>query len=385
MVVSPTAKSSRLRLGRGVAVSDFDEYPWDTLEPYADLARSHPDGMIDLSIGNPVDPVPDIVRRAIADASEAHAYPAIAGTPALREAIVAWYARRRGVPGLTPDHVLPTIGSKELIGLLPTLLGIGPRDAVVHPRAAYPTYAIGAHLAGASAVPLDDPAAWPERTRLVWLNSPGNPDGHVLDAGTLRRAVGAARERGIVLALDECYAELGWTGPWERGRVPSLLDPAVSDGDLSGLLSVYSLSKQSNLAGYRAAFLAGDPALIARVVAPRLHLGLWPPTPVQSAMIAALADDAHVAAQKEIYRARRAALAPAVEAAGFRIDASEAGLFLWATESRDAWESVERLARLGILVVPGHFYGVHDLDHVRLSLTAPDERIAAAVARLRAG
>ena len=138
-----------------------------------------------------------------------------------------------------------------------------------------------------------------------------------------------------------------------------MLDPRVVGDDLTGVLSVYSLSKQSNLAGYRAAFLAGDPALVERLLTPRKHLGLMLPAPVQAAMTAALGDDAHVAEQKERYRSRRSILKPAVEAAGFRIDRSEAGLYLWATEGRDAWDSLSRLADLGILAGPGHFYGEH--------------------------
>jgi succinyldiaminopimelate transaminase len=230
---------------------------------------------------------------------------------------------------------------------------------------------------------VDDPAEWPAGTRLVWVNSPGNPDGRVMDAGALRRAVSRARELGAVLASDECYAELGWEAPWDAEPVPSALDPRVTDGDVRGILSVYSLSKQSNLAGYRAAFLAGDPAIVAGLVTSRKHLGLMLPAPVQSAMIAALGDDAHVAAQKQRYRMRRELLKPAVEQAGFRIDGSEAGLYLWATEGRDAWESLARLADLGILAGPGHFYGSHFSEHVRLSLTATDERVAAAAERLR--
>ena len=256
---------------------------------------------------------------------------------------------------------------------------------MVHPRAAYPTYEVGARLVGATPTASDDPAAWPEGTRLVWLNSPGNPDGRVLDAGFLRAAVARARELGAVLASDECYAELGWDAPWDARPIPSVLDPDVTGGDVRGILSVYSLSKQSNLAGYRAAFLAGDPVIVARLLTARKHLGLMLPAPVQSAMIAALGDEAHVAAQKERYRARRATLKPALESAGFRVDHSEAGLYLWATEGRDAWESLGRLADLGILAGPGHFYGEHFPQHIRLSLTATDERIDAAAERLSAG
>lgn len=365
-----------------MAIADLVEDPWDVLAPHAAVARAHPGGIVDLSIGNPVDPAPAVVRQAIAGATDAHSYPRMEGSSALVEAIARWYARRRGVPGLTPAQILPTIGSKELVALLPLLLGIGRGDVVVHPRAAYPTYEAGARLVGATAVASDDPSEWPARTKLVWVSSPGNPTGRVLGTRELGDAARVARSRGAVLAADECYAELGWDGDWADGRIPSVLDPAVSGGDITGLLSVYSLSKQSNLAGYRGAFLAGDPVVVGRLLAGRKHLGLWPPDPVQAAMVAALDDDAHVAAQKERYRARRDRLAAAVVAAGFRIDHSEAGLFLWLTEGRDAWETVERLARIGILAVPGHAYGPHFPEHVRLSLTATDAAIAAAADRL---
>ncbi|MCR2793127.1 succinyldiaminopimelate transaminase [Microbacterium sp. zg.Y625] len=365
-----------------MGVSDLADYPWDAVAPYAATARSHPGGIVDLSIGSPVDPTPEVVAAALTAATDAHAYPQTAGAPFLREAIADWFRRRRGVPGLTPDHVLPTVGSKELVALLPLLLDIGPGDVVVHPRAAYPTYEVGARLVGATPLAADDPAEWPVGTRLVWLNSPGNPDGRVLDHEELGRAVARARELSAVIAGDECYAELGWEGRWAEEPVPSLLDPRVTGGDPTGVLSVYSLSKQSNLAGYRAAFLAGDPALVARLLTARKHLGLMLPAPVQAAAAAALADDAHVAAQKARYRRRREMLKPAVEAAGFRIDRSEGGLYLWATEGRDAWESLGRLAERGILAGPGHFYGPHFPQHVRFSLTATDERIAEAARRL---
>ncbi|UOE46102.1 succinyldiaminopimelate transaminase [Agromyces larvae] len=351
--------------------------------PYRARAEAHPDGVVDLSIGSPVDPTPEVVRAALAEATDAHAYPTTVGTPALRAAIVDWFERRRGVTGLDAASVLPTIGSKELVALLPFMIGVGAGDVVVHPRAAYPTYEMGAVLCGATALASDDPAEWPAATRLVWLNSPGNPDGRVLGIDELRAARARARELGAVIVGDECYAELGWEGEWSDAPVPSLLDPRVTDGDPRDTLAIYSLSKQSNMAGYRAAFVAGDAALIARLTNVRKHAGLMLPAPLQHAMVAALGDDAHVADQKRRYRARRDLLKPALESAGYRIDRSEAGLYLWATEGRDAWESIGRLADLGIVAGPGHFYGVHFPEHVRLSLTAPDERIAAAAERLR--
>lgn len=366
-----------------MGVADLADYPWDAVAPYAETARRHPGGIVDLSIGSPVDPTPDVIADALKASTDAHAYPQTAGTPLLREAIAQWYARRRGVAGLAPEHVLPTVGSKELVALLPLLLGVGAGDTVVHPRAAYPTYEVGARLVGATPVAADDPADWPTGTKLVWINSPGNPDGRVLGVDDLRRAVARARELGAVLASDECYAELGWEGEWADAAVPSILDPRVVADDLTGVISVYSLSKQSNLAGYRAAFLAGDPTIVAKLLTGRKHLGLMPPAPVQAAMVTALGDDEHVRAQKARYAARRAVLKPAIEAAGFRIDRSEAGLYLWATEGRDAWESLGRLADIGILAGPGHFYGSHFPQHVRLSLTATDERIRTAAERLR--
>jgi len=368
-----------------VSVRDLADYPWDAVVPFRERAAQHPEGLVDLSVGSPVDPTPELIRRALAEATDAHAYPQTVGTPSLREAIVEWYARRRGVPDLRVDNVLPTIGSKELVALLPTLLGLGEGDIVVHPRVAYPTYEVGARVVGAIPVPADDPAEWPEGTKLIWINTPGNPDGRTWTVDELAAAVRRARELGAVLASDECYAELGWDGAWATEPIPSVLDPRVTGGSRANLLSVYSLSKQSNLAGYRAAFVAGCARVVADLLTARKHLGLMPPAPVQHAMAVALGDDDHVAAQKQLYRTRRDALRPALEAAGFRIDGSEAGLYLWATEGRDAWESMGRLADLGILAGPGPFYGADSAQHVRLALTAPTERVHEAARRLSAG
>jgi succinyldiaminopimelate transaminase len=357
------------------------DFPWDSLVPFADRARQHAGGMIDLSVGSPVDPTPDVIREALNAATDAHAYPQVAGTPALREAIVDWYSRRRGVHDLSVANVLPSIGSKELIAWLPLMLGLGEGDVVVQPTVAYPTYAIGAALAGASVVSSDDPAEWPENTKLIWVNSPGNPDGRVLGVEQLRAMVARARELGAVIANDECYAELNWAAD---APTRSILDPRVIDGDRNSVLSVYSLSKQSNLAGYRAGFVAGCSDLIAELLAVRKHAGLIPPAPVQAAMIVALGDEAHVAEQRVRYRSRRDRVKAAVEAAGFRIDHSEAGLYLWATRGEDAWQTVASLAELGILVVPGTFYGDNAPQHVRIALTVSDAQVDAVVERLAA-
>jgi len=359
---------------------NLPDFPWDALVPYASKARAHTDGLIDLSVGSPVDPTPEHIRRALAEATDAHAYPLTAGTVELREAIVEWYARRRGV-ALEVDNVLPSIGSKELIAWMPLMLGLGADDVVVQPSVSYPTYEIGAALAGARVVSSDDPADWPENTKLIWLNSPGNPDGRVLDIDGLRAAVARARELGAVIANDECYAELNWEGD---EPTPSILDPRVIGDVRDSVLSVYSLSKQSNLAGYRAGFVAGCSRVIGELLAVRKHAGLIPPAPVQAAMVAALGDDEHVSVQRELYRSRRDRLRPALEAAGFRIDHSEAGLYLWCTRGEDAWETVDAMASLGILVVPGTFYGTGAPQHVRVALTTTDAMIDDAVQRLAA-
>src|SRR6478736_6929173 len=223
----PAAGLTARRRTMGLADLSGLAYPWDTLGPYAARARAHERGLVDLSIGTPVDPTPAVVRDALAAASDAHGYPTTHGTPALREAVAAWFARRRGVPGLDPDAVLPTIGSKELVGLLPSLLRLGAGDVVVHPETAYPTYDVGARLAGATPLATDDVEEWAGRddVRLVWVNSPSNPTGRVLDAAHLARVVAAARETGAVVASDECYAELAWAEPYASQGVPSLLDP----------------------------------------------------------------------------------------------------------------------------------------------------------------
>ena len=311
-------------------------FPWDTLADATALARSHPDGIVDLSVGTPVDPVAPLIREALAAASAAPGYPTTAGTPALRASAVAALNRRYGVSGLAEDAVLPAIGTKELIAWLPTLLGLGPEDVVVVPELAYPTYEVGARLAGAQVLLADSlTQIGPRSPALVYLNSPSNPTGAVLGADHLRKVVGWARERGAVVASDECYLGLGWDA-----EPVSLLHPSVCDGDHTGLLAIHSLSKTSSLAGYRAGFVAGDRALIAELLAVRKHAGMMMPTPVQGAMVAALDDDAHEREQRERYERRRDALLPAVQAAGLTVDHSEAGLYIWATRGEPCRDTV---------------------------------------------
>jgi aspartate/methionine/tyrosine aminotransferase len=212
------------------------DYPWKSLKPYSEKAAQHKDGAIDLSVGSPIDPTPDSVQQALKKFSNAPGYPSTAGTLEFRNSVVEWFARRRQVPGLDPDQVMPTIGSKELISWLPTFLGLGPGDVVVQPKVAYTAYAAGAALSGATLVSEDDPDKWPANTKLVWINSPGNPDGKVLGVAGFARAVARSRELGALLASDECYAELGWSDPWDKEVIPSVLDPRVCGNSHDGIL-----------------------------------------------------------------------------------------------------------------------------------------------------
>jgi len=354
-------------------------FTWDRIAPLREKAGLHPGGPVDLSIGTPVDPVPGLVRDALAAASDAPGYPATWGTPRLRSAAAGWLARAHGVP-VSPDDVLPVVGTKEFIAWLPVMLGLGPGDVVLQPELAYPTYDIGARLAGASVLASDSLlGAGPARVRLVWVNSPSNPTGRVLPAEHLRKVVAWARERGAVVASDECYISLGWDA-----APVSVLHPDVCGGSHDGVLAVHSLSKRSNLAGYRAGFVTGDPALVADLLAIRKQAGMIMPAPVQVAMAAALGDDGHAAEQRERYAARRSVLRSAFAEAGWVIDHSEAGLYLWVTHpAHDCWSAAELLAAEGgILVAPGELYGAAGKRHIRVALTATDERVAAAATRI---
>ncbi len=352
-------------------------FPWDTLASAKQLATAHPDGIVDLSVGTPVDPTPQLARDALAAASDAPGYPTTWGTAALRAAIVEYLASRWGAEGLDDHGVLPVIGTKELVASLPAQLGLGADDLVVIPTTAYPTYDVGARLAGCRIQACDDPDEIDGRASLIWINSPANPHGAIASDELLGRWVASAREHGALLASDECYGEFGWDA-----EPASVLRPDLCQGSHDNLLVVHSLSKRSNLAGYRAGFVAGDVGVVSELLEVRKHSGLMLPTPVQAAMVATLGDQAHVDEQRARYLRRRGMLAGALQGAGFRIDHSEGSLYLWVSRGENCRTSVDWLAERGILVAPGDFYGDAGTEHIRVALTATDERVAAAVQRL---
>lgn len=353
---------------------------WEVIQGARRRAEESGREVIDLGQGTPTDPTPEPVARALAAASDAPGYPPAHGTAALREAYSDWLHRSTGA-ALDPADVVATVGSKEFIATLPWLLGLGAQDTVVVPELAYPTYAAGAHAAGCRVLAADSTVAiGPARVSLLWLNTPGNPTGAVLPEEHLAKVVAWARARGSIVISDECYRELG--GP--NGDAPSILSPRVARGSYDGIVAVHSLSKRSSMAGYRCGFAAGDADVIRTLVRRRRDMGLIVPTPVQAAAVAALGDDAGVAAARDRYAARRDLLRSAVQDAGFRVDHSEAGLFLWVTRDEPDNETVDWFADRGLIVAPGGFYGPGGHRHVRLAVTATDPDLAEAAARIRA-
>ncbi|NDB18600.1 MAG: succinyldiaminopimelate transaminase [Actinobacteria bacterium] len=377
-----TRELSPMRSHRSALAARLPDFPWDTLAPATQTAAKHPEGIIDLSMGTPVDDVPTSVQQALAATANAPGYPRTEGTPQFREAVSDWLIAECGVSGCAPSSIIPTAGLKEAVASLPLLLGLGAEHSVVVPELAYPTYEVGAIAAGARVIRASSIDDWAhdESVALVWVNSPSNPTGRILAADELRATVEAARRLGAVVASDECYLDLWWSGE----RPVSVLSDAVCAGDHHSLLALHSLSKRSNLAGYRVGSIAGDPAIVRELLAARKHLGLIVASPNLAAATAAYLDRESVAQQRERYRQRRDLLLPALAAAGLRVEHSEGSLFLWATEGVDGWTTVDRLADLGILVAPGSFYGPAGSHHVRIALTTTDEQIANASRRLRA-
>jgi len=346
------------------------DFPWDALAPYGAIAKKHPQGAIDLSVGTPVDPTPEFIQKAFQEASNSPSYPVTVGTPELREAITTWAKKYLGATG--DFAVLPLIGSKEFVAWLPTFI---EAQSVLFPDVAYPTYLVGSLLAEAKATPVSvDAAQWPQAD-MAWVNSPSNPTGRVHSESEFKAAIDWSRKNQSVVVSDECYLEFG-----DSVKPTSILN--YTGGDNTNILAVFSLSKRSSMAGYRAAFIVGDPALIARILEVRKHAGMMVPLPVQVAMVAALSDESHVAEQRARYNARRATLTPALKSAGFSIENSEAGLYIWATRNENCWDSVSWLAERGVIATPGIFYGELGAFHIRIAMTATDAQIAEAAARI---
>lgn len=358
------------------------DFPWDTISKYRQLAECHPDGLVDLSVGTPVDDVPAIIQDALRTYTNTPGYPTAIGITELRNAALGWLQRKLGVENLNLRQVIPTIGSKELIAWLPTILDLEKKLHIAIPAIAYPTYEVSAIIAGhpifryASIQELCEAKDSGVAIGLVWLNSPSNPTGNVLLPEELQQVISWAQSEDVILASDECYIELGW-----EVEPMSILNSALSDSH-NNLLAVHSLSKRSNLAGYRAGLLSGDQNLVEKVLEFRKHAGMLMPLPIQHAMKSALDDDAHVVEQRTRYSHRRSLLQAALEQAGFQIDHSVAGLYLWVTEGKSARETLDYFAKRGILVAPGDFYG--DEVHCRIALTATDAAIEMAVNRLQA-
>lgn len=373
-------------------------YDWSRIAAYKRTAKAAFGGMIDLSVGSPVDPVPDSVRKALAVAANdpnAYGYPATAGTADLRTAIAEWFSVTRNVD-LQAIHadVVPTVGSKEGVALMASLLHFGEDDVVVQPKVSYPTYEIGTQLAGAKVLKVDDVAdvaSWRNvpGVKAVWMNSPCNPTGEVYSAERMAGIVVAAREIGAVVLSDECYALMQWRDAVNDAEgeadslasTPCALCDDVCLGSAEGVLVLYSLSKQSNMAGYRTAFIAGDESLIASMSAYRKQIGQIIPGPVQAAMAAGLRDLESVKVQHARYRERLGVLVSALRAYGYCTDMPQGALYVWVkAKSGDCWEDLRQLAEIGIVASPGEFYGAP--EYLRFSATASDAAIASAAERL---
>lgn len=353
-------------------------YPYDRLDELKAVAAALPGGLVDLSIGTPCDPPPGAVVEALARSGAERGYPPSIGTVAYREAAAGWMARRLGVD-VSPEHVAACVGTKELVAGLPHWLRLRrpDLDTVLYPAISYPTYAMGATLAGCRAVPyadvdeIDDADA--ARALCLWVNVPANPTGSL---GDLPAAAAWGRSRGVPVLSDECYVEFTWDGP------PRTI---LEDG-IEGVLALHSLSKRSNLAGARAGFYAGDPELVGYLREVRKHVGLLVPGPVQAAAAVAWSDDVHVDEQRDRYRRRLATARQALAAVGVPAPMPDGAFYLWApAPDGDAWALTRRLAEhAGALVSPGELYGPAGADHVRVAVVQPDDRIALLAERLLA-
>lgn len=365
-------------------------YPYDRLAPMKAAAEAHPDGIVDLSIGTPCDPPPAAVVEALARSDAERGYPPSVGTPALRGGVVDWFERRLAV-SLEVSQVAACVGTKELVGLLPHLLHLRDpsRDTVLYPEISYPTYAMGATLAGCRAVPVPVDERWcldltaidpadVERALCLWVNTPGNPAGGLDDLGAVATW---GRANGVLVASDECYVEFTWDGEPVRPDVAP--GRSILEHGTEGLLAVHSLSKRSNLAGLRVGFYAGEGDLVHYLSEVRKHLGLMVPGPAQAAGAVALQDDEHVQLQRDRYWGRLEVLAEVLRSRGSDVAMPGGAFYLWApAPDGDAWQFASALAEeLGVLVSPGDLYGPAGAGYVRVAAVQPDERIRALAER----
>ena len=364
-------------------------YPYDRLFGLAKLAEALPGGLVDCSVGTPCDPPMPAVIEAMASSGAERGYPPSAGSPELREAAARWLSRRFGLEGLSPSSVAACVGTKELVASVPHLLRlrVPQRDTVLYPAVSYPTYAMGAELAGCRAVAVPAPAGRlggidleaidpsdAERALVLWSNTPSNPTGGLGDLGA---EAAWGRAHGVPVFSDECYAEFTWTGA----------PRSILQHGTGGVVAVHSLSKRSNLAGVRVGFYAGDHELVEFMRAVRQHAGLMVPGPAQAAGVAALDDDEHVEVQRERYRERLSFLADVLGAYGCPTQLPEGGFYLWVPVPPERWSDAWGLAESlavdgGLLVSPGDLYGSGGSRHVRVAVVQPMDRLALAADRL---
>lgn len=368
---------------------ELPPYPYDRLREIAEAGAGHPGGLVDCSVGTPNDPPPDVALHALATSATVRGYPPAAGSLVFRKAAAAWLARRFSVE-VDPADVAPCVGTKEFVASVAHYMRLREpgRDVVLYPAVSYPTYAMGASLAGCRAVAVPQRSAGDgtpdlsqvarrdlERALLLWVNSPANPSGLLTDLGSV---AGWSDEYQIPVFSDECYTEFTWEDAprsiLEQGR--------------SGLVAVHSLSKRSNLAGLRVGFIAGDPELVGYLREVRRHAGLMVPGPVQEAAAVALNDDEHVSVQRDRYRERLDFVSAMLAESGCASSLPQGGFYLWTPVPEglgDAWGLCEQLARTGgLLTSPGDFYGPQGADHVRVAVVQPLERMRLVSERLSA-
>ena len=358
-------------------------YPYERLAGARQKAEAHEGGVVDLSIGTPCDPPPAAVIDALATSGSERGYPPSVGTPAFREAAAAWMHRRLGVE-VSPGDVAACVGTKEMVGTLPQWLKLRTpdRDTILHPALAYPTYEMGATLAGCRsvAVPMDDrwridldaiDPADARRALALWVNTPGNPAGQLDD---LAAAAEWGRRHRVPVFSDECYVEFTWDGP----------PRTILSSGIEGVVAVHSLSKRSNAAGLRAGFYAGDPDLVRYLSEVRKHVGMLVPGPVQAAAVAALRDDAHVDRQRQVYLERLERFRQILAAAGIDAGLPQGAFYLWApAPAGDAWATADQLAAEGgVLVSPGDIFGAAGAGYLRVALVQPMERLDLVATRL---